>query len=262
MHLTVDMPSCTPEGYTSFRTSAAPPPTTCTTGLAPLRISGSSQFNAKGLSRLLGALDVPAVTVADLRQESHALVGKSALTFYVGHNSGNAGQGRHALEAHEAHQVRGLRGHRHLTAYLIIGGLFCRTRIDAGEVQREHQLANQAGVGYVRLPMGDGDDAPSAATVDAFLGARRALPRDGWMHFHCLHGHGRTTLLMAMADLLHNHSRLSLEQIVRRQHQMGGADLRRRGGTMAFLRSFRSYCMATCGGADGRSYAAWHKAAT
>jgi protein-tyrosine phosphatase len=53
--------------------------------------------------------------------------------------------------------------------------------------------------------------------MDRFVLAVRALPENAWAHFHCEAGLGRTTTFMVLYDMLRNATRVSLEDIVRRQ---------------------------------------------
>ncbi|PYL37357.1 MAG: hypothetical protein DMF34_10710 [Verrucomicrobia bacterium] len=57
--------------------------------------------------------------------------------------------------------------------------------------------------------------------MDRFILAVRALPENAWAHFHCEAGRGRTTTFMVLYDMLRNATRVSLEDIVRRQKILG-----------------------------------------
>lgn len=61
--------------------------------------------------------------------------------------------------------------------------------------------------------------------VDKVVAFLESIPQDIWVHFHCKHGSGRTTLLLAMLDILKNAPAVSLEAIAKRQHLLGGTDL-------------------------------------
>ena len=47
------------------------------------------------------------------------------------------------------------------------------------------------------------------------------MPKNGWAHFHCEAGRGRTTMFMVLYDMLRNANRVSLEDIARRQQLLG-----------------------------------------
>jgi protein-tyrosine phosphatase len=62
---------------------------------------------------------------------------------------------------------------------------------------------------------------PLDEAVDRFILAVRALPENGWAHFHCEAGRGRTTTFMALYDMLRNANRVSLEDIACREQLLG-----------------------------------------
>ncbi len=66
---------------------------------------------------------------------------------------------------------------------------------------------------------------PTPEMVDQFISFVKELPKDAWVHLHCLAGKGRTTSVMVMMDILKNGRQVKLEDIVKRHHIMGGVDL-------------------------------------
>ena len=54
------------------------------TGLADLKMSGSSEFNSVSLAEILKGLPTRQVTVVDLRQESHVLINDRLVTWEAG----------------------------------------------------------------------------------------------------------------------------------------------------------------------------------
>ena len=54
------------------------------TGLADLKMSGSSEFNSVSLAEILQGLPTRQVTIVDLRQESHVLINDRLVTWEAG----------------------------------------------------------------------------------------------------------------------------------------------------------------------------------
>jgi Inositol hexakisphosphate len=117
-----------------------------------------------------------------------------------------------------------------------------------------------SGVDYLRLPTTD-HCRPRDSEVQDFVSFETTLPANTWLHFHCRGGDGRTTIFMAMHDIIHNAPADSLSAILARQHQIGGVDLSRVSASpakfaypfdverVAFLPSFYQYvCDAKPGG--------------
>ncbi len=46
-----------------------------------------------------------------------------------------------------------------------------------------------------------------------------------WIHFHCTHGKGRTSMLLAMLDIMKNAPKVALKDIIRRQYLLKSVDL-------------------------------------
>jgi protein-tyrosine phosphatase len=90
--------------------------------------------------------------------------------------------------------------------------------VEQASTERELVEANHAA--YVRLTVTD-HARPLNEEVDRFILAVRALPENGWAHFHCEAGRGRTTTFMVLYDMLRNAARVPMEDIVRRQQLLG-----------------------------------------
>ena len=86
------------------------------------------------------------------------------------------------------------------------------------------------------------------------------MPADGWAHFHCRAGKGRTTTFMVLYDMLRNARSVSLGDIVNRQSALAGDyDLLKLDAEAgwkaavfadraAFVRAFYRYARANPGG--------------
>ena len=93
-------------------------------------------------------------------------------------------------------------------------------RVTVESASTERDVVGGAGASYVRITVTD-HARPLNDEVDRFVLAVRALPENGWAHFHCEAGRGRTTTFMVLYDMLRNANRVSLEDIVRRQKILG-----------------------------------------
>jgi protein tyrosine phosphatase (PTP) superfamily phosphohydrolase (DUF442 family) len=233
-------------------------------GLKELRASGSGEFTADNFKLVLARTRGP-VTVFDLRQETHIFINGLPASWFATHDWANVGRSRAAIEAEEAARVQSLKPGIEIS--IQSGELVKKGRRDAGAPQRvtvdnantERELVEAAGARYVRIPVTD-HARPMDEEVDRFILAVREMPPDGWAHFHCEAGRGRTTTFMALYDMLRNAARISLEAIARRQKLLGyGYDVLAPGvpgnwkapyiaDRIAFVRAFYDYARANPNG--------------
>ena len=207
----------------SFKLSKGEIPVTI--GLRDLRASGSGEFTPQGLKLVLARTRGP-VTVFDLRQETHIFVNALPVSWYASRDWANVGRALTAIEADEAARVESLNPGSKIDVRpgeLVKKGDENSVPPESVTVERastERNVANAASAKYVRITVTD-HARPLDGEVDRFILAVRELSENSWAHFHCEAGRGRTTTFMVLYDMLRNATRVSLEDIVRRQSILG-----------------------------------------
>jgi Inositol hexakisphosphate len=190
-------------------------------GLANLNASGSGEFTADALKLLLAHTRGP-VTIFDLRQETHIFVNDLPLSWYATRDWVNVGLSQSAIEADEASKVQLFKPGSEIVVRpgeAVKKGSASSAIPQDVIVERactEQEVVGAASGNYVRITVTD-HARPLDDEVDRFVLAVRALPENAWAHFHCEAGLGRTTTFLVLYDMLRNASRVSLEDIVRRQ---------------------------------------------
>jgi Inositol hexakisphosphate len=199
--------------------------TSGTTGLNDLCASGSGEFTPEGLKLVLARTRGP-VTVFDLRQETHMFVNDLPVSWYASLDWANVDRSQSAIEADEAYRVQSLNSGSQIEirpGEAVKKGRASsstRQRVAVERASTERDIVVAAGANYVRVTVTD-HARPLDDEVDRFVLAVRALPENAWAHFHCEAGRGRTTTFMVLYDMPRNATRVSLEDIVRRQKILG-----------------------------------------
>lgn len=198
-------------------------------GLEDLKISGSSEFSCDGLDRIQQKLPGKKITVVDLRQESHGLINGLPVSWEQNYNRLNAGMSEGQVAADERARLRGV----HRSGQVLMHRMDehwsrrkltpVRARVES--VETEEHLVRSRGMNYLRFAVTD-HGHPDDADVDRFVASYSQAPENSWFHFHCKAGVGRTTVFMVMADMMHNASKVPLEDILDRQARFISYDFR------------------------------------
>jgi hypothetical protein len=108
---------------------------------------------------------------------------------------------------------------------------FIRRLIFTGTLQVRHQdiisevaMAKKYGFDYKNIKIKSANST-SMTSIDKFVAYFDNIPENVWVHFHCRHGKGRTSLALAMLDIMHNAPIVTLPDIIKRQHLLGSVDL-------------------------------------
>lgn len=211
----------------AYRHPKAPP----RQGLEKLRLSGSAQFSQSGLSAILKRVSARPLFIVDLRQEFHGFLNGNAVSWFVTKDWINRDKTGSEIAGQEKLLFKQLQGMKQVPVTQIQrkssdGGILQATQklFPVIRALEESTIVEAAGVGYLRLYLTD-HMAPSSQEIDRFLSFYRTLPPNSWLHVHCAGGDGRTTSLMAIVDMFHHAMDLSFEDIIARQHALGGSNL-------------------------------------
>ena len=238
--------------------------TPSTTGLIDLHASGSGEFTADNLRLLLTRTHGP-VTIFDLRQETHIFVNGLPVSWFATRDWANVGRSQTEIEEAETAWAQSLGPGSEIVvrpgkpvkkgnANSAVGH-----QVIVKEASIERDLVSSSGTSYVRVAITD-HTRPLDDAVDRFIVAVRALPENGWAHFHCEAGLGRTTTFMVLYDMLRNATRVSLGDIAQRQKLLSfDYDVLRPVGLgnwkapyvedrIAFVRAFYDYARANPNG--------------
>jgi protein-tyrosine phosphatase len=205
-------------------------------GLDDLKASGSAEFTRKQFSNFVKKIKDKAkkILILDLRQESHALMGDLAVSWYGKDNTLNAGKTLAEIEADEASRLEQLRSMKQVPVKKwqysehpdgSKKAEFKDVLVPVEAVASEKEWVQENGAEYFRLPIPD-HQRPRDEDVDQFLKKYQEWrSKDYWVHMHCAAGVGRTTTFMILYDMLKNCRSVSENDIIERQHLIGGANL-------------------------------------
>lgn len=197
------------------------------TGLSNLRLSASVTPNQQDLMAIAMIVNhttqgqITKIIDLDLREETHGIVNGNPVTLTIKNDWINLGKSSQQIIAEETAWQASLLNqkvlHNVLTPTQFKGGDYnAGIDIPVNSVQSEESIANAEGFTYIRLTISD-HMAPKPADVDQFITLVETLPPGVWLHLHCRGGKGRTTTFLAIADMLQNADKVSLEDIIKRQ---------------------------------------------
>lgn len=189
-----------------------------------LNLSGSGQFTENELVTILNRKKQYQVYVIDLRQENHAFINGSPVTWQTIHDGGNLGLDHEQVIGREKSLIQtiGLKQTIRLPSARNTRSKFPLAemidfRVD--RVEDEESLVKRLGATYIRLSIPNVRDF-NATEVDRFLDVMRKLPQNAWIYFHCRDGGNRTALFMVMHEILMRKFE-TIEQAVKHQALLG-----------------------------------------
>ncbi len=170
-------------------------------GLRELQASGSSSIDFDNLKKRLGHIKSH-IIIVDGTQQSKGYI-KKISTAFLNYKSNNTDL-------------------RHFIRRLIYTySLEERPEL----VIPESEVAKQYGFDYKNIRIESKCISPDEA-VDTFVNFIDTLSENTWLHFHCRHGKGRTSMMLTMYDIMKNAPTVKLQDIVKRQYLLGSVDLR------------------------------------
>ena len=168
-------------------------------GLRELQASGGTSVRFSDLKRRLKHTNGPKIIV-DGMSEFHGYINGIPTTFFAYHKEPTL-------------------------KHIIRRWIFTRTTgIHPEFVTPEEEEAANHGFEYKKVNIGStfiSDDED----IDKIITFYDNLPPNAWLHFHCAHGKGRTSILLVMLDILKNAPMVTVKDIVKRQHLLGSENL-------------------------------------
>lgn len=202
-------------------------------GLNSYFASGSSQYSKVGLTLFLDRVKKLGknVIVVDLRHDDHLFVnGMNVSSFETKdalqkpREASAIIQSENALKAKILKQ-RGVVIHAIDTRYPKNDFDNRLTLVVKPEkVETPEELVRSLGAEYCLIGCKRFSES-SDEDIDHFVSIVRSHPVDTWFHFHCKKGKSRTTFFMILLDMMHNADRVSKEEIIARQFEIGGSNL-------------------------------------
>lgn len=228
-----------------------------TEGLDKLYVMGSGQFSENNLKYVLANYPKPSLII-DLRLESHGFLNGIGISWYGNKNWANVGKSNEQVLQIEKQKLDELNHKCQAVVYQIkskTAGVIREVnplKIPVEVALDEENLARKYNIRYLRIFVPD-HRRPSNQEIERFLTVIHALKPEEWIYIHCRGGKGRTTSFMSMVDMIHNADKVSFEDILIRQHQLGGQNLLRQTlpnsafashstERSSFLRDFYAYC--------------------
>lgn len=206
--------------------------------LPSLNISGSAQFEPSQIENLKNHIHVIDTYIVDLRQESHGFLNDDAVSFYSTERLLNNGFDSEETLISENEKFGAMKPGDVENIFNKRGAF--REEIKVEKSQVELALAKSADLNYVLFATRDGH-IPTPSMVDSFVTFVVKTPPTTHLHFHCDHGEGRTTMFMAMFQMMKESNLKSLNEILDEQLDAGGIILTDDTTRANFLQDFYDY---------------------
>ncbi|MEG2935108.1 MAG: phosphatase [Clostridium sp.] len=206
--------------------------------LPALNISGSAQFEPSQIENLKNEINVLDTYIVDLRQESHGFLNDDAVSFYSTEKLLNNGFNSEETLTSEKEKFGAIKAGDVENIFNKRGAFREEIKVDTSQI--ELNLVRNTNLNYVLFATRDGH-IPTPSMVDSFVAFIAKTPPTTHLHFHCDHGEGRTTMFMAMFQMMKESNLKSLNEILDEQLKAGGIILTDETTRAEFLQDFYDY---------------------
>lgn len=201
--------------------------------LTPLGINAiaSGQFSEKHLQEIKKKYPDEKIIIVDLRRESHGFVNGEAVSWRGQYDSSNLGKSVEGVIVDEKNRLSLKKGQK-----LIVNKILEKDRkngwyssveprlLEVDGASTEQEMAWKNGFSYKRFVVQD-HSKPDEKQLEAYVNFINNLPKNTKVYVHCAAGRGRTTTFLAIYDIMKNAEKLSFDEIIKRQHKIGGVKL-------------------------------------
>lgn len=205
-----------------------------------LNISGSAQFLPSQVENIKKSINKEDIYIVDLRQEPHGFLNNIAVRYYNPDTVLNKGLTSAETLADEKSRFEAITPGSKINLYNKKGKLKDTITVETSET--ESDLVKKHGLNYILFAVRDGH-IPTPQVVDEFVEFVKATPKTTHLHFHCAHGKGRTTMFMALFQMMNNEGGKTLDEILEEQLDAGGIVLTENSKRAEFLQSFYDYTL-------------------
>lgn len=224
--------------------------------LKELNISGSAEFRPFQLKNMIKIFTSEDLYIVDLRQESHGFINNLPISFYNKTSTLNKDFTTEETLESEKKDLDSVKIGSFVNIYHKNGKLIETLTPDV--IFSEQTLVKENNTNYKRFAVKDGS-IPSVDVTDSFVEFIKTKPPTAHLHFHCLHGKGRTTTFMALYQMMTNKEKISLDEILQHQLDAGGIDINSNHKRSIFLQSFYDYTLDNIDSNFSTNYSTWIK---
>jgi len=197
-----------------------------------LNAIASAQFSQKELQEIRKKFPNEKITIVDLRRESHGFVNGVSVSWREPFDASNVGKTSAQILKDEKFRLNLVKKNGQILVNKILekdkeNGWYEEVKpeiLQAQEVETEENLVKKNGFSYKRFVVQD-HAKPDEKQFGEMVKFIKSLPQDQKIYVHCAAGKGRTTTFLALYDIIKNGDKLTLDEILKRQHKAGGANL-------------------------------------